>query len=84
MTTIKIILAEVLGDRAVQLGTGTSSLSLFGASQLSAPPVWIGQATSYIGLYAAVVGGLSATATLVYVILKIRRIVKSPVVVEND
>jgi hypothetical protein len=84
MTTIKTIIAELLGDRAVQLGTGTSSLSLFGASQLTAPPVWVGQATTYIGLYAAVVGGLSATATLVYVILKIRRIVKSPIVVEND
>ena len=84
MTTIKTILADLLADRAVQLGTGTSSLSLFGAAQLTAPPVWVGQATTYIGLYAAVVGGLSATATLVYVILKIRRIVKSPLVVQSD
>jgi hypothetical protein len=63
----------------VQLGTSSSSLSLFGASQVNTePPVWVSHVTAYIGLYAAVVGGLSATATLVYVVLKIRRILKNP------
>lgn len=79
MSTLKLIIAELVRDRLVQVGTGSSSLSIFGATQVNAaPPEWVARVMPYIGLAAAVVGVLSGLATLVYAVLKIRRILKHP------
>lgn len=79
MSTLKLILVELLHDRVVQAGTGSSSLSLFGATHVNAaPPAWVAHVTTYIGLAAAIVGVLSGLATLVYAVLKIRRLLNNP------
>lgn len=66
--TVKNVFFSVVSDRVIQTGSATSSVSIWGGLN----------ARDLIANYAAVVGALTATATLVYMILKIKRMLRNP------
>jgi ABC-type uncharacterized transport system permease subunit len=76
--TFKAALAEIIHDRVVQAGTGTSGVSLLGAKGLESASVSFATYQPYVAFFAALFGGLSAFATFVYVCLKIRRMLRQP------
>jgi hypothetical protein len=65
--TFRAVISSVLADRAVQVGGTTSTVSLWGGVN-----AW----HQWIGLYAAVIGALSARATLFYMVVKIQRMLR--------
>lgn len=83
LRVFRTIFAELIHDRVVQAGTGTSSVSLVGAVGVERHPLAVATAAlaemqPWIAFFAALFGGLSALATFVYVCLKIHRMVKNP------
>ncbi len=79
ITTLKLILFAIVTDRAVHAGGSTSALALWGGQQLSPHHfASIASAQEAIAFYATVAGALGATATLVYVCLKIWRLLRNP------
>jgi hypothetical protein len=79
---IKSIVISLVTDRTVQAGGATSTVSLFGARELTGHAGHIEAAQQWLAFYAAVIGALTATATLFYMVLKIRRMLKGETVKE--
>lgn len=65
------IFTEVVTDRIVLAGTGSSGTSIFGAISLS-------QTREWLAIFAALFGGLSALSVFVYTCIKIRRMLSDP------
>lgn len=71
---LKMVLVSIITDRAAQAGTTTSGVSIFAGIESQK----FAGVESWIATYAAFIGALTATATLVYIILKIVRLLKNP------
>ena len=65
------IFVEVITDRVVLAGTGSSGTSLFGAFSL-------GTTQEVLAVFAALFGGLSALSVFVYTCIKIHRLLNDP------
>jgi hypothetical protein len=81
MQTVKTIISELITDRVVQAGTGTSTISFAGAIGVEhhrAALATLADVQPWIAFFAALFGGLSAFATFVYVCLKIARMLRNP------
>lgn len=84
---LRLIFLEIVRDRAVQAGTGSSTVSLAGAAGMSGDPLgwaatFIGHAQPWIVFFAAIFGGLCSAATFILICIKIHRLLKQPKALE--
>ena len=73
---IKTIFLSLVTDRAVQAGGVTSGTSFLGGRML-AESSNLTVAQEWVALVAAIIGALTAAATLVYMVIKISRLLKN-------
>lgn len=68
---LRLLWTVIMTDRTVQAGASTSGLSLLGGTTIE-------QAHQWVAFYATAIGALGATATFVYVCIKIFRLLRDP------
>lgn len=81
--TLRAIIADLLADRVIQAGTGTTAVSGLGAAGLAIHPLetatlLITQLQPWVAFFAALMGGILSVTLIVYTCLKIRRLLQNP------
>lgn len=76
------IIAELLNDRVIQAGVGSSSVTFVGAAGMTIHPLtlatMLADVQPWIAFLATLFGGLASLAAFVYACLKIRRMIQNP------